>query len=191
MMIRLRNYPLSVKLTLQNNGLVIGNIFVSFAVCIAFIMLFGGPGLDMNAMSAAIIFGVPIVVFIVLHILINKHTDQKYNIIMEDYKKLCSKLIHQDTELVKDKELMYPAEITFRRLATKESKFGKQKYIINGTEYVLKNGETIQFTTNRALNSIQAKSLGGDNTLYFTVDEQEKMTIEYALLYLKNVERNS
>ena len=66
----------------------------------------------------------------------------------------------------------------------------KQKYIINGTEYVLSNGETINLTSNKALNTIEIKSLAKNDFQYFTVKDGEQITIEYSLCIFKNVKRN-
>ena len=189
MILKIRNYPLSTKLTGLNTMLLCLNIFSTLGVFVVITMMLGGPGSDFSGIKTVFLFLPPFVFFIVVHRLINKYTDNKYNVILSNYEEICSKLINEDIEHVKDKQLTYPASITFSRLVHFESRLAKIKYIINGNEYKLSNGETINFTTNKALNTIEVKSLTFNDLKYFTVSDGEKMTIEYCVHRFKNVER--
>ena len=190
MILKIRSYPLSNKLTILNGMLLCLNIFLTLGVFIICIMILGGPGANFSGMDVVLFLVPPIIFFIVVHIFINKHTDKKYIVIVANYEELCAKLINQNPDEAKDIQLTRPATVTFTRLSNREAHLAKLKYIINGTEYKLKNGETITFTTNSALNTIQIKSIPVNDANYFTVADGEQLTIQYCTYYLKNVQRN-
>ncbi len=157
----------------------------------AVLVLTGGVGAGESSIQAIIAAVVGIGLFLTSNVMINKLTDKEYAVIMEEYKKKCDKLINQDPEQVENTVLSVPAEITLTRVKANEGKLGKLKYIVNGTEYALKNGETITFTTNKALNTIEAKSLTNPTTYYFTVADNDKLAIEYRLTFIHDVVRQN
>ena len=189
MIIKLRNYPLSTKLSTVNGALLCLDIFLSFGLAVGILMMFGGPGSDFSGMALMVSFGIPLVIFFIAHRIINRYTDKKYEVVLAQYKEMQDKLTNENPEDVKDKQLTRPANITFTRLAVRAGWMSKQKYIINGTTYTLGNGETINITSNKALNTIEIKSLTANDFQYFTVKDGEQITIEYALCVFKNVTR--
>ena len=188
MIIKIRTYPLSPKLAALNGAFLCLNIFLSFGVFILLAVILDGVGTNSGKMKLFLMVP-PFIFFIIMYKLINRQTDKKYDVILQNHKETCEKLINQNLEIIKDKKLIYPVNITFTRLNKFSGRFVKVKYIVNGKEYKLGNGETINFTTNSALNTIQIKSFAFKDLKYFTVDEGERMTIEYSLNTLQNVER--
>ncbi|MFV0552435.1 MAG: hypothetical protein ACK5L6_11040 [Anaerorhabdus sp.] len=186
--IRMKTYPLSSKLTGLNGSLLCLDIFVSFAITFVILLIIGEPG-DYSNMEMGIAVVTGLVFFIIVHILINKITDKKYEVVLQEYNELCSKLTNENPRDVKDKMLTTPANIAFTRLAVREGRLVKLKYFINGTGDEFKNGETINITTDKALNTIAINKKSTD-LQYFTVKDGEQITIEYAMKILKNVKRS-
>ncbi len=191
MRIKLRNYPLSNNLTVQNNVLVIADLFGAGIVAFSTIMLLGGIGMADTAtpVETIMVWAIPIAFFYVVKIFIDKYTDKKYDVVLEEYNQRLAKLTSENPEEVKDKMLTYPAKITFIRVKCNEGKLQKQKFYINDKEYILKNGESVDFTTDKALNTIEVKQLGAKDIKYFTVSDNELIEIKYAKYRFDDIER--
>lgn len=176
--LKIRNYHLSPKLQTKYGVLLVGSLIPSFIITFAILMclLHLGNPIEGTTAQITILVAVP---FLVIKFFLEKFTDREYEVIIEEYNQKLANLTPENPCEIREENLTYPAKVKFTRVKANAGKLVKETYYINDQKYVLKNGESIDIITNKAVNNIEIRNKFAPDMKQFTVSENENIEIQY------------